>query len=155
MKLLFYLDFYHFKQTGKTVTGLEYQAWRRGPVPSMLYEELSNMKPDMAKEIAIVPIDRFQKIQAKKPFNEDFFTPRQLKLLEQISFIFNEAKAEDMTEATHLPNQPWHKTLTEKGEFAKIDYLLAIDGSKDCLCEDEAREIMNEVSEMYEIFGTA
>jgi uncharacterized phage-associated protein len=154
MKLLFYFDFYHFKQTGKTVTGLEYHAWQRGPVPTLLYEELSNMKPDMAKEIVIVPIEKFQKIQAKKKFSEDCFTPRQLKLLEQIAFIFDEAKAADMTEISHLPNQPWHKTLTQKGEFAKIDYLLAIDGSKDCLCEDEAREIMYEVSEMHEIFGT-
>lgn len=154
MKLLFFLDFIHFKQTGKTVTGLEYCAWQRGPVPPALFEEISNMKPDMAKEIAIIPIDKFQKIQAKKRFNEEYFTPRQLKLLEQVSFIFKDAKAEDMTEVTHLPNQPWHKTLTQKGEFAKIDYLLAIDGSKDCLCEEEASEIMNDVSEMYEIFGT-
>jgi len=155
MKLLFYFDFYHFKKTGKTVTGLEYHAWPKGPVPKLLFEELSNMKPDMEKEIAIIQIERFQKIQAKKKFNSDNFTPHQLKLLEEIAFIFKEAKAEDMTEVTHLPNQPWHKTLTQKGKLAKIDYLLALDGTKDCLCEEDAIEIMNEVSEMYDVFGTA
>lgn len=154
MKLLFYFDFFHFQQTGKTVTGLEYHAWDRGPVSPMLYEELSNMKPDMAKEIAVVPLEKLKKIKTKNKFSEDYFTPRQLKLLKHIAFIFYNAKAEDMTEVTHLPNQPWHKTLTQKGKFAKIDYLLAIDGSKACLCEDEAREIMDEVSEMHEIFGT-
>jgi hypothetical protein len=127
-----------------------------GPVPASFFEELSkpNMTPDLEKEIAIVPVENFQKIQAKKKFNKDMFTPRQLKLLGEISFIFKEAKADDMVEITHLKNQPWHKTLTQKGEFAKIDYLLAIDGTKNCLCEDDAREIMNDISGMHEIFGT-
>ena len=153
MKLLYFLDFCHFKQTGKTVTGLEYCAWEMGPVPPSLFEELSSMKPDLADKVALVPIDKFQKVQAKKPFDEEYFTSRQLRLLEQLSFIFNETRAEDMIEVTHLRNKPWHKTLIQKGKFQKIDYLLAIDGSKDCLCEDDAREIMNEVSEMHEIFG--
>lgn len=154
MKLLYFLDFCHFKQTGKTVTGSEYFAWQRGPVPVAVFDELSNMKPDLAKEITVVPIEKFQKIQAKKDFKGDVFTPRQLRLLEQIAYIFKEAKAEDMVEVTHLRNQPWHKTLTQKGEFQKIDYLLAIDGTSDCICEDDAREIMNEITEMHEIFGT-
>lgn len=154
MKLLFYLDFSYFKQTGKSVTGLVYEAWPMGPVPCVLFNEISDMKPDMAKKIAIKPIERFQKIIAKKPFDKNVFTPRQLKLLEEISFTFKEAKAEDMTEVTHLPNEPWHKTIKNKGKRAKIDYLLAIDGSEKCLDKDEACEIMNEVSEMHNIFGT-
>ena len=31
-KLLYYLDFWHFKETGKSVTGLTYNAWGKGPV---------------------------------------------------------------------------------------------------------------------------
>ncbi len=153
MKLLYFLDFCHFKQTGKTVTGLEYFAWEMGPVPSSLFEELSSMKPDLASKIALVAIDKFQKVHAKKRFDEEYFTPRQLKLLEQLSFIFKEARAEDMIEVTHLKNQPWHKTLTRKGKFQKIDYLLAIDDSEESLCEDDAREIMDDIYEMHEIFG--
>jgi uncharacterized phage-associated protein len=155
MKLLYFLDFCHFKQTGKTVTGLEYYAWRMGPVPKALFEEMSNMKPDLSKKVTIVQIENFQKIQAIKPFNDECFTRRQLKLLEQLSFVFKDAKAEDMIEVTHLRNEPWHKTLTQKGEFQKIDFILSIDGSKDCLCEDDAHEVMNEITEMHKIFGTS
>jgi uncharacterized phage-associated protein len=32
-KLLYFLDFIHYRQTGRTVTGLEYRAWPKGPVP--------------------------------------------------------------------------------------------------------------------------
>jgi hypothetical protein len=72
-----------------------------------------------------------------------------------LSFVFKDAKAEDMIEVTHLRNEPWHKTLTQKGEFQKIDFILSIDGSKDCLCEDDAHEVMNEITEMHKIFGTS
>jgi uncharacterized phage-associated protein len=154
MKLLYFLDFIHFRQTGKSVTGLEYYAWQMGPVPRSLFEELSEIKGDMAKEIKIDKIGNFQKIIAKKAFNGDCFTPRQIKLLEKVAFIFKEAKADDMIEVTHLKNQPWDQTLKQKGEYSKIDYLLAIDGSKDCIGEDDASEAIEEMSEMYRIFGT-
>ena len=154
MKLLYFLDFCYFKQTGKSVTGLEYFAWNMGPVPVLLYKEISKMKPDLEKAIAIISHEKFEQIKPKKKFNANYFTPRQLKLLETTAFIFKDAKANNMIEVTHLKNQPWEKTLSLKGEFKPIDYLLAIDGSKDCLCEDDAREIRNEISEMHEIFGT-
>ncbi len=44
-KLLFFLDFDHFRQTGRSVTGLQYEAWQMGPVPAELYSEL-NGKPN-------------------------------------------------------------------------------------------------------------
>ena len=37
LKLLYFLDFYQFKQTGKSVTGLDYFAWKMGPVPKELF----------------------------------------------------------------------------------------------------------------------
>ncbi len=39
-KLLFFFDFTHFRETGRSVTGLNYQAWQRGPVPADLYGEI-------------------------------------------------------------------------------------------------------------------
>jgi uncharacterized phage-associated protein len=153
MKLLYFLDFIHFKQTGKSVTGLDYYAWEMGPVPKDLFDELSTMKPDLAKAIAILPQEKFQQICAKQKFDDQYFTTRQMKLLKLISEIFAEAKADHMVEATHLKNHPWDKTLKQKGEYQKIDYMLAIDGEKNSLLHDEAQEIMEEIDEMYKIFG--
>ena len=68
--------------------------------------------------------------------------------------MFRNAKAEDIVEATHLKNHPWDRTLREKGRFQKIDYMLSIDDDRDSLSYDEAKERMEEIEEMRQIFGT-
>ncbi|MFH2219056.1 MAG: Panacea domain-containing protein [Pseudomonadota bacterium] len=156
LKLLYFLDFRHFKQTGKSVTGLDYYAWDMGPVPKVLFEEITEeMKPDLKAAIEKLPKEGFQKIIPKKKFNGDYFSKREMKLLEDISFIFKEAKADEMIESTHLANEPWDKTLKEKGMFEKIDYMLSIDSIDSSLSADEARERKEEISEMHRIFGAA
>ena len=154
LKLLFFLDFKHFKQTGKSVSGLDYFAWKMGPVPSKLFEELSgNLKPDMKKAIHDLPAEEFQKISPKKKFNNEFFSKREMQLLEEIAFIFKDAKADAMVESTHLKNEPWDRTLKEKGEFQKIEYMLAIDSDIVSLPHNEAMERVEERSEIYNLFG--
>ncbi|MFC1858011.1 Panacea domain-containing protein [Thermodesulfobacteriota bacterium] len=65
MKLLYFLDFIHFKHTGKSVTGLDYYAWQMGPVPRDLYEEISGgNKKAPVKEAhsfrqSFLPVNRF------------------------------------------------------------------------------------------------
>lgn len=155
LKLLYFLDFYHFKQTAKSVTGLEYFAWEQGPVPKELFEELSgNMKADLKDAISLASTEDFQKIVPKKKFNEDYFTNREKKLLKDLSYVFRDAKAEEMVEVSHLRNEPWDKTLKEKGPRQKIDYMLSIDDEENSLSYNEAKERMEEITEMHQIFGT-
>ncbi len=155
LKLLYFLDFYHFKQTAKSVTGLEYFAWEQGPVPKELFEELSgNMKADLKDAISLASTEDFQKIVPKKKFNEDYFTNREKKLLKDLSDVFRNAKAEEMVEVSHLRNEPWDKTLKEKGPRQKIDYMLSIDDEENSLSYNEAKERMEEITEMHQIFGT-
>jgi len=155
MKLLYFLDFTHFKQTGKSVTGQDYFAWSMGPVPKKLFEELSsNLKPDMRAAIKELPADKeFQQINPKKQFNADYFSKKEMKLLENISFVFKDARSDLMIESTHLKNEPWDKTLKEKGEFQKIDYMLAVDSDIASLPFNEAKERMEEISEVHKLFG--
>lgn len=155
LKLLYFLDFSHFKQTGKSVTGLDYYAWKMGPLPKDLFEELSgNMKPDMKAVIHdLTDTEGFQQVRAKGKFDGQYFSSKEMKLLEDISFMFKDAKADTMVESTHLKNEPWDKTLREKGEFKKIDYMLAIDSDIASLSCGEVMERMKERSEMVNIFG--
>lgn len=75
MKLLYFLDFTHFKQTGKSVTGLDYFAWARGPVPKKLFDELSGKpKPDLAQAVKIVKTGDMQKIVPRQKFDDRYFT---------------------------------------------------------------------------------
>lgn len=154
LKLLYFLDFSHFKQTAKSVTGIDYYAWNMGPVPKDLFNELTEKtNPDLKAAIQDLPNEGFQKIHPKKKFNPKYFSNLEMKLLEDLAFVFKDAKADDMIESTHLKNEPWDRTLKEKGEFQKIDYMLAIDSELVSLSYDEARERIEERSEMIKIFG--
>ena len=114
-KLLYYLDFINFKQTAKSVTGLIYNAWRCGPVPTDLDSELKTPPFDLQKFLFIpkVPPGEFFQIKIKKgvKFDSGYFSKRELRIMAQIAEIFYEAKAEDMTKVSHLPNDPWDITM--------------------------------------------
>lgn len=156
LKLLYFLDFRHFKQTGKSITGLDYYAWNMGPVPKDLFNELTEkMDSDLKAAIHDLPQEGFQKIRPKKKFDPKYFSNQEMNLLKDLAFIFKDAKADDMIESTHLKNEPWDRTLKEKGEFKKIDYMLAIDSEIVSLPYNEAKERMEERLEMLKIFGAA
>jgi uncharacterized phage-associated protein len=158
MKLLYYLDFIHFRQTGTPVTGLDYYAWERGPVPRDVWQELSDpdrLPADVKQVIRVdrIPMQRggeFLKISPRVSFDSTFFTPREVRLLGELAEIFAEANADDMVEASHLRNQPWHKTIKERGMGEHIDYMLAVDGSQDALPPDVILERLEEMAEMQQ-----
>src|ERR1700730_10448814 len=55
-KLLNFLDFEHYRQTGQTVTGLTYAAFPHGPVPPSLFDEISRGgEKDLRDAIVIRP----------------------------------------------------------------------------------------------------
>ncbi|MBF0553919.1 MAG: SocA family protein [Nitrospirae bacterium] len=156
-KLMYYLDFLHFKETGRSVTGMDYNAWEFGPVPASLSNELSNdaLKPDMKESISIQPKNekQFVAIKAKKPFDDLYFTKRELRILKNVAYMFHEAKAKDMVESSHLPNEPWDKTIKNRGLKARIDYMLALDGSSESISEEEALERIADREEMKKVFS--
>src|SRR4030042_6192213 len=154
-KLLYIIDFYHFKQTAMSITGLDYFAWEKGPVPKELFEEFASPKQDLVKCIHIPKAkdpDGIFRMKPKCNFDPNFFSKRELRLMEQIAYIFKDAKAEDMIEVTHLPNMPWDKTIRTKGEYEKIDYFLALDNTKESLSLDEVMQRLNDIREFENIF---
>ena len=115
-KLLFFLDFEHYRQTGRTVTGLEYVAWPNGPAPSDLWGELQSPPADLRAVAAVVPIhddvtSRLLRrdIKPKKAFDRRLFSKRELRIMALIAEVFAEAKADDMSEFSHLKGSPWHQ----------------------------------------------
>src|SRR5690348_10199025 len=56
-KLLNFSDFEHFRQTGRTITGLTYKAWQKGPVPTDLHAEIKrNGQEDLRRAIALYEV---------------------------------------------------------------------------------------------------
>ncbi len=154
-KLLYFADFMHFKETGKSITGMEYEAWDYGPVPDDLFHELKNPSSDLNESIVMLPnlSDKsFFEMKPKKKFDDKYFTKRELRILEQVACIFKEAKAEDMTDISHLEGMPWEKTIETKGKGHKIDYLLALDNTEKSLSKDEVLERIKEKEEFKRAF---
>ncbi len=156
-KLLYFFDFIHFRETGESVTGLNYYAWDKGPVPQDLFHKLKEPDKDLKNTIALLKQsededDKLCRVIAKKPFDPKYFSKREMKIMEHLSFIFKDALAKDMVEITHLTGAPWDKTMKEKGRGKRIDYSLAVDGSKGSLTSEEIGERMSEIKEVTQIF---
>jgi len=139
-KLLYFWDFVHFKRFGKSVTGLDYFTYPFGPVPEKLYEEMSSNKLSQLfqKHLRVVEIKddedeengkykQFTFLLKDKNIDLEWLSPNEKNVLEEISFIFKNSTAKEMTEITHLKNTPWDKTKTQNGMFREIDYFLALD----------------------------
>lgn len=154
-KLLFFLDFLHFQQTGKSVTGLDYFVWEHGPAPKDLFEEFKNPPPDLSSFLALIntPDSNFFQIKDKKRFDNKHFTKRELRLLQELAFMFKEVNAEDIREISHMTDGPWDKTKKAKGMYALIDYFLALEESEDTLNLEEIKELIKDREKMKHIFN--
>jgi uncharacterized phage-associated protein len=127
-KLLYFLDFEHYKDTGRSVTGLQYNAWKMGPVPVELENEIQCPDRDVAESIDFIltPTKKGNPmllLKPKKEFDPSHFTKRELKLLEMLANEYKNKKAEEMIEATHLENLPWHRVFHEENrKYESIPY---------------------------------
>ena len=144
-KLLYLLDFEHFRQTGKSVTGHDYQAWKFGPVPISLMEEWEELEADLASAVRIVEeqvidyIRQTVKVHPGIEFDSDDFTPRQLRLMQTLVDRFGDTRSPKMIDVTHTQNGAWDKVWRGgNGARQPIPYALAIpddDPQRDLLLE--------------------
>ena len=160
-KLLYFLDFSHFQQTGYPSIGLRYHAFKWGPVPIDFWLEVKDgsVAEDFEGKIAMIPrideLDSSRKGFEFRPMLEpdlSVFTPREKEILERLADIYRDAKAWQISEVSHLPKEPWDITIKETGENSPIDYLLAID-DKSPFSVDEAKELLKEHFEVLHNFG--
>lgn len=130
-KLLYFLDFEHFRQTGRSVTDLDYFAWPKGPVPVSIFNEIDNPEQDLAESVQFketaIKMGKMLEVVPLVPFEAKFFSKRELNIMEMLAKEFSDTLADDMVEATHLENQPWHKIYNEQNKKQEhIPYELAI-----------------------------
>ncbi|MBW3499404.1 Panacea domain-containing protein [Janthinobacterium sp. NKUCC08_JDC] len=149
-KLLYFLDFEHFKETGRSVTGMRYNAWPMGPVPVSLHNEVEAPGADMAEKIrfgskVVNGSNSMLTVTPLTEFDPSHFSKRELRLMERLAADFYKTKAEDMIEATHLENQPWHKIYNELGlKQQEIPFDLALRTQE----QEELRHVVRERDEI-------
>jgi uncharacterized phage-associated protein len=133
-KLLNFLDFEHYRQTGRSVTGFEYNALRNGPVAFVVLDELKSPKPDFAKKILTINVlnefsDELQRrdLRTLSKFDAGWFTKRELKIMERLAEFFIEADGGTMSTFSHDRSLPWYKVYQGgKGENKHIPYELSL-----------------------------
>ncbi len=157
-KLLYFLDFEHYQKTGRSVTGLDYYAWKMGPVPEELYEELPVPEPDLAEKVKVTPVQtRFDNpmflIESKAQFDPSHFTRRELDLLKSLVVRYELSNADEMIEATHVETLPWHRVYkVEQQRRGIIPYAYALSPDEEELIRDLEAE-HKEIVEAYDDSG--
>lgn len=131
IKLLYLLDFEHFRQTGRSVTGMDYLAWKMGPVPLSLYQEWDAPEPDFAQALAIEPEKIFdcmrETVVPRVQFDDSHFTKRELRIMSDLAERFRESLSKPMIDVTHAELGPWVKIWDAgRGNNERIPYALAL-----------------------------
>lgn len=155
-KLLYLMDFEHFSQTGKSVTGFEYQAWKFGPVPADLMEEWEELNPDMAQAVHIESEKVYDferqavKVNQDVKFDDSYFSPRELRIMQTISDKYHDTYSPKMIDVTHEQNGAWDKVWQQgMGDRNTIPYALALNE------EDVNREAIIEIGAQQSMYQAA
>lgn len=160
-KLLYFLDFTHFRQTGYPSIGLDYYAFNWGPVPKKFWLEVKdgNMPEDFEGKLTMIPIMGELDPDSKKGYefkaisepDLSVFTPRETKILDWLVEVYKEPAAGQISEVSHLPKQPWDAAFRSSGGNQPIDYLISIDGRSEVELE-KARDSFKEHIEVVRNF---
>lgn len=144
-KLLYLLDFEHFRMTGRSVTDLQYYAWKMGPVPVALEEDLDNPPADLCDAVRLASepvIDhcRFTVIP-QRDFDPRNFSKRELRLLTELAAKYQHHTAQQMVDVTHAENGAWERVWADgAGRNALIPYEIAVSGEDSAMILALARE---------------
>jgi len=148
-KLLYLLDFAHFRETGRSVTGMDYLAWKMGPVPLPLVQEWDQLESDLAAAVDIVPerviYHERERVVPKVQFDESAFTKRELRMMADLAQRFRNELTRPLINFTHAERWPWDKIWDGgRGNNERIPFTLAIAD------EDPNREAFLEAARQYE-----
>lgn len=146
LKLVYYLDLAHFRMTGRTVTGLRYEAWPFGPVPPTVWAELQSPDSDIRQRFEVsaarqvehdsdIPtIDSDEdsvtaqgptvgwvpgQLRPLAPFKHRFLSRKELGIADRLVEIFARAKASDMSEASHQRLGPWWNAWRRRSDDSR------------------------------------
>jgi hypothetical protein len=161
-KLLCFLDFEIYRQTGRSVTGLDYFAWPMGPVPTSLHNEIDKPKPDLDGAIVVRKADLTDPEETgprvtfipKIAFDESVFTGRELEVMVELAETFRDADARAMIKSAHEVGDPWHQVYEVQGRRQdQIPYALALDSTKPgSITKEQADLIAAEARILDELF---
>lgn len=124
LKEMFYTDFLYYKNTCKSITGLEYVKLQFGPVPDQFESILNECLKENLIEYKIEYDNQYEShnISAKKEFDSSIFDEEELKILKQVKEKFKKFAAKEIVDFSHK-----EKAFIVPEFYDKISYDYAFD----------------------------
>lgn len=119
LKEMFYADFLYYKNTGSSITGLEYAKITHGPVPDNFDEIISIYVEQGLIDYKIEYENDYEnhKISSIQKFDKNIFSSNELKVLEQVKKYFKPFSSKQIADFSHL-----EKAYIETKFSKKIEY---------------------------------
>lgn len=125
LKEMFYADFLYYKETCKSITGLEYAKLPYGPVPNQ-FETIINscvLKDFIDYDVEIHNNDyESHSISALKKYDKSLFTNEELEIMNKVRDKFMTFSSSDIVNYSHQ-----EKAFTDSKYSDKISYDYAFD----------------------------
>ena len=123
-KLLFFLDFHHFKSQGVSISGLSYRAIQYGPVPSQydnIYRYLENEQIISAKFLRMPNGAAREVFVSNSDFDEFLFSDTELATITHITKQFSNTPTWHMVELSHK-EKAWKELASQKAFISFQQY---------------------------------
>jgi len=121
-KLLYFADFNHYHEFGKSITNESYRKLALGPAPCHYQQIIDELQSEGAAEIGSLPVapqyqDR-ETLRPKVPYDESMFTLEELATLKEVAEYYGRMTGNDLTAISHQ-DPPW--LLAEEAELLDYD----------------------------------
>lgn len=117
LKLIYLIDENAVKETGTSISDLEYKVWQHGPVNIDLYNSLSFSTPDINFENKIDVYDdgRGKIIKSISKFDNSEFSEYEIDLIDRIIHYYGHLSSSQLVDLLHAEGTLWYKIVEEKG----------------------------------------
>jgi len=128
LKLYYFSDRASYLDRGLTISGMDYVAREKGPVPERLAGAIEGWLPDIYGIKNVVSYDdrdNVLRVRDGQGFDKDFFSEREQAILQSISVKYINSSAEEISDASHAAGLPWaHVWDNGKGDGLILDFNL-------------------------------
>ena len=124
LKEMFYADFLCYKDTCKSITGLEYSKITYGPVPDQFEFILNQGYADDVIDYEVTYNNDYEchNISSRKKFDSSLFTEDELKVMNKIKKKFKDYNSKEIVDYSHK-----EKAFLETNFYEKISYNYAFE----------------------------
>ncbi len=123
LKLLYIIDEAAVKETGVSITSLDYNVWQHGPVNTEIYNKLNfNLDDNLFNYISIRENKLGKIITNIEKFQDDEFSDYEIELIDKTVEQYGKLSSNQLIEILHKQGSLWDKIVKEKNLDEKFKF---------------------------------